>query len=44
MALFAWAVWMPLGMPENSALRWSATMINSLQIQFHRLINSHGAQ
>lgn len=44
MALFAWAVWMPSGMPENSALRWSATMINSLQIQFHRLINPHVAQ
>ncbi|HAZ8119654.1 TPA: metal-dependent hydrolase, partial [Escherichia coli] len=24
--------------PENSAVRWSSQMINTLQIQFHRLI------
>ncbi|ROP62368.1 inner membrane protein [Enterobacter sp. BIGb0383] len=39
MALFAWAVWMPSSVPENSALRWSSTMIDSLQVHFQRLIN-----
>ena len=30
MALFAYAVWMPQTLPENSAVRWSSQMINSL--------------
>ena len=38
MALFVWSVWMPHSLPENSAVRWSSQMINTLQIQFHRLI------
>ncbi|NQF21700.1 metal-dependent hydrolase, partial [Enterobacter hormaechei] len=39
MALFAYAVWMPQTLPENSAVRWSSQMINSLQFQFNRFIN-----
>ena len=39
MALFAYAVWMPQTLPENSAVRWSSQMINSLQFQFDRFIN-----
>jgi inner membrane protein len=39
MALFAYAVWMPQTLPENSAVRWSSQMINSLQFQFNRFIH-----
>ncbi|WP_324649077.1 metal-dependent hydrolase [Escherichia albertii] len=38
MALFVWSVWMPHSLPKNGAIRWSSQMINTLQIQFHRLI------
>ena len=38
MALFAWAVWMPQTLPQNSAVRWSSDMINTLQWQFNRFI------
>ena len=43
MALFIYAVWMPQSMAENSAVRWSSNMINSLQITFNRFI-SHQAE
>ncbi|STW30033.1 inner membrane protein [Klebsiella michiganensis] len=42
MALFIYAVWMPQNVAENSAIRWSSDMINSLQTTFNRLI-SHQA-
>jgi len=38
MALFAWAIWMPQTVQENSAVRWSSQMINTLQMQFNRFI------
>lgn len=38
MALFAQAIWMPQTLPENSAVRWSSQMINTLQMQFNRFI------
>ena len=39
MALFVYAVWMPQTFAENSAVRWSSGMINSLQITFNRFIS-----
>jgi inner membrane protein len=39
MALFALAVWMPQSLPDNSAVRWSSGVINSLQMTFNRFIN-----
>lgn len=40
MALFIYAVWMPQNVAENSAIRWSSDMINSLQTTFNRLIST----
>ncbi|MGY7605140.1 metal-dependent hydrolase [Klebsiella pneumoniae] len=39
MALFVYAVWMPQTLADNSAIRWSSGMINSLQITFNRFIS-----
>jgi len=33
-----WAIWMPQTVQENSAVRWSSQMINTLQMQFNRFI------
>lgn len=39
MALFVYAVWMPQTLADNSAIRWSSGVINSLQITFNRFIS-----
>ena len=39
MALFVYAVWMPQSLPDNSAVRWSSSLISTLQIRFDRLIH-----
>ncbi|CAM8357672.1 Metal-dependent hydrolase [Klebsiella quasipneumoniae subsp. quasipneumoniae] len=39
MALFIYAVWMPQTLADNSAIRWSSGVINSLQITFNRFIS-----
>ncbi|WP_064546166.1 metal-dependent hydrolase, partial [Kluyvera georgiana] len=44
MALFAYAVFMPQSLPENSAIRWSSSMINSLQTDFNRFIHRRAEQ
>ena len=44
MALFAYAVFMPQSLPENSAVRWSSSMINMLQTDFNRFIHRRAEQ
>lgn len=39
MALFVYAVWMPQTLADNTAIRWSSGVINSLQITFNRFIS-----
>ncbi|HAT3918507.1 MULTISPECIES: metal-dependent hydrolase [Enterobacteriaceae] len=44
MALFAYAVFMPQSLPDNSVVRWSSSMINLLQNDFDRFINRRAEQ
>jgi len=44
MAFFAFAIWMPQGLPENSVIRASSQLINSLQNGFNRFISPHSGQ
>jgi len=39
MVLFTYAVWMPQSVPDNSAVRWSSQVINTVQGEFTRFIN-----
>lgn len=39
MALLAYSVFMPQSLPDNGAVKWSSSVINSLQINFNQFLH-----